>query len=53
MSLLQMSFAGGVMILAITVIRTLAINRLPKRPFGALGNSRCAPAAPVLFPLCI
>ena len=36
MSLLQMSFAGGVMILAITVIRTLAINRLPKKTFLAL-----------------
>ncbi len=30
MSLLQMSFAGGVMILAIIVIRTLAVNLLPK-----------------------
>ena len=36
MSLLQMSFAGGVMILAITVIRALAINRLPKKTFLAL-----------------
>lgn len=36
MSLLQMSFAGGVMILAITVIRTLAIDHLPKKTFLAL-----------------
>jgi len=36
MSLLQMSFAGAVMILAITVIRALAINRLPKKTFLAL-----------------
>lgn len=36
MSLLQMSFAGGVMILAVTVIRALAINLLPKKTFGAL-----------------
>lgn len=30
MSLLQMSFAGAVMILAITMIRALSINLLPK-----------------------
>ena len=36
MSLLQMSFAGAVMILAITVIRALAINLLPKKTFLAL-----------------
>ena len=36
MSLLQMSFAGGVMILAIIVIRTLAVNLLPKKTFLAL-----------------
>ena len=36
MSLLQMSFAGGVMILAVIVIRALAINLLPKKTFGAL-----------------
>lgn len=33
MSLLQMSVAGAVMILVITVIRALAINRLPKKTF--------------------
>lgn len=33
MSLLQMSFSGAVMILAIIVIRALAINKLPKRVF--------------------
>lgn len=36
MSLLQMSFAGAVMILAIIVIRALAINFLPKKTFLAL-----------------
>ena len=36
MSLLQMSFAGAVMILAIIVIRSLAINLLPKKTFLAL-----------------
>lgn len=36
MSLLQMSISAGVMILVITVIRALAINRLPKKTFLAL-----------------
>lgn len=36
MSLLQMSFAGGVMILTIIVIRALAINLLPKKTFLVL-----------------
>lgn len=36
MSLLQMSFAGGVMILAVIVIRALAINLLPKKTFEVL-----------------
>lgn len=36
MSLLQMSIAGAVMILAIVVIRALAVNRLPKKTFLAL-----------------
>ena len=36
MGLLQMSFAGGVMILAVIVIRALVINLLPKKTFGAL-----------------
>lgn len=36
MSLLQMSVAGGVMILAVIVIRAMAINLLPKKTFGAL-----------------
>jgi beta-lactamase regulating signal transducer with metallopeptidase domain len=35
MSFLQMSFAGAVMILVITVIRALTINRLPKKTFLA------------------
>lgn len=36
MSLLQMSFSGAVMILVVIVIRTLAINKLPKKTFLAL-----------------
>ena len=36
MSLLEMSFAGGVLILAVIVLRALALNRLPKRMFLVL-----------------
>ena len=36
MSLLQMSFAGSILILAVIVIRALAINMLPKKAFNAL-----------------
>ncbi len=36
MSLLQMSFAGGTLILAVIVIRALAINLLPKKAFNTL-----------------
>ena len=36
MRLLQMSLAGGVMIVVITVIRALAINRVPKKTFLVL-----------------
>lgn len=36
MSLPQMSFAGAILILAIVVVRTLTINRLPKKTFLAL-----------------
>ncbi len=36
MSLLQMSFTGGILILAVIVIRALAINMLPKKVFNAL-----------------
>lgn len=36
MSLLQMSVSAGVMIAVITVIRALAISRLPKKTFLAL-----------------
>ena len=51
MSLLQMSFAGGVMILAITVIRTLAINRLPKKTFLVLwGTAVVRLLLPFSFP---
>ena len=33
MQLLQMSLAGGVMIVVITVLRALAINKVPKKTF--------------------
>ena len=33
MALLQLSFSGAVMIAAVAVIRTAAINRLPKKIF--------------------
>ena len=36
MSLLRMSFSGGVLILAIIVLRALALHRLPKRTFLVL-----------------
>ena len=36
MSLLQMSLAGGVMILVITVIHALAMDHVPKRTFPVL-----------------
>ena len=36
MSLLQMSLSGAAMILAILLVRTLALQRLPKRLFPAL-----------------
>ena len=36
MSFLQMSIAGAVMILVVTVIRALAMNRVPKKTFLAL-----------------
>ena len=36
MRLLQMSIAGGVMIVVITVLRALAINRVPKKTFLVL-----------------
>ena len=33
MRLLQMSLAGGVMIVVITVLRALTINKVPKKTF--------------------
>lgn len=47
MSLLQMSFAGAMMILAITIIRILAINLLPKKTFLVLWEIA---VARLLFP---
>ena len=49
MKLLQMSLAGGVMILVITVIRALAIERLPKKTFLALWAAALAPSRPCRF----
>ena len=42
MSLLQMSAAGAAMILATTVIRALAMNRVPKKTFLALWGAALA-----------
>ena len=39
MRFLHMSIAGGIMILAITLIRALTINRLPKKTFLALWSA--------------
>ena len=51
MKLLQMSLAGGVLILVITVFRTLAIERLPKKTFLALWAAALARLlAPVSLP---
>lgn len=50
MNLLEMSFAGSVMVLAILIIRALAINRLPKRTFLILWGIA---AARLLLPLSI
>lgn len=36
MSLLQMSFMGAVMILVVTIIRALTLERLPKTTFLVL-----------------
>ena len=36
MSLVQMSFSGGALILAVTVVRALALNKLPKQAFCIL-----------------
>lgn len=50
MSLLQMSFSGAILILAIVVIRALAINRLPKKTFLALwGGCAIALVDPIIF----
>ena len=36
MNLLQMSFSGAILILAVIVVRAICINKLPKRTFLAL-----------------
>lgn len=53
MSLLQMSVTGGVMILAITVLRALAMNMCRKRRSWRFGARRCCAGAAglaVLYP---
>ena len=44
MSLMQMSVAGALMILATTVIRALAINRVPKKTFLVLWGAALIPS---------
>ena len=36
MSLLQMSFSGAILIVAVIVVRAVSVNKLPKRTFLAL-----------------
>ena len=50
MSLLEMSFAGGVLILAVVVLRSLALHRLPKETFLVLW---AVAAARLLLPFSI
>lgn len=51
MSLLQMSFTGAVMILAVVIVRTLTLNKLPKITFLALwGIVLCRLLLPVSIP---
>ena len=49
MRLLQMSLAGGVMIVVITVLRALAINKVPKKTFLAALGCGAAAAAGAIF----
>lgn len=49
MKLLQMSLAGGVMILVITVIRALTIERLPKKTFLALWAAAQPPVRTIVW----
>ena len=54
MNLLQMSFTGAVMFLAVTVIRALAINKVPKKTFLVLWGDRTgATDDTVLFALLV
>ena len=50
MSLSDMSFAGGILILAVIVLRALTLNRLPKGTFLALW---AVAAARLLIPFSI
>lgn len=49
MGLLQMSLSGAVMIIAIIVIRALAINHLPKKTFFDLVGNCAAEAYGAIF----
>lgn len=49
MSLLQMSVAGGALILFIVVIRALAIHRLPKTTFFCFVDDSCSALAPAIL----
>ena len=49
MRLLQMSLAGGVMIVVITVLRALAINKVPKKDVSAALGCGAAAAAGAIF----
>ena len=49
MSLLQMSFSGAILILAIVVIRALALTDCRKDLFGAMGGCAIALVDPSIF----
>ena len=52
LSLLELSLTGGVFILAVVVVRALAMNRLPRQAFLLLwGRGPGPPASPLLHSL--
>ena len=53
MRLLQMSLAGGVMIVVITVLRALAINKVPKKTFLLLWAAAPGAIFAALAPECL
>ena len=50
LSLLELSLTGGVFILAVVVVRALAMNRLPRQAFLLLW-AVAPPASPLLHSL--